>query len=299
MTASRPAVSVIVPTYNCGRFIAEALESILRQTRRPDQIAVVDDGSTDDTDQVVSQFSGIEYIRQRNAGVSAARNTGLAAARGQFVTFLDADDRWRPKFVERMHELLNADPTAVCAFANFVRFENSTGQLLRDQFQCYPELRRAGPQSLSKDISFRRLVACGEFPAYTQVMMFRRDLVEPLRFDTSLALCEDANFALKAFMRGAVVYTDEVLAEIRRHDSNASRDVGSMAIHKLNALQALQPYVTGQNVDAYHDRLIKAHIDAALYRVRSGLQDFRACLRVPGSPMRKLKGAVRIALALI
>jgi glycosyltransferase involved in cell wall biosynthesis len=303
-------VSVIVPTYNCAPFIAEAIDSILGQTRPPDQIIIVDDGSTDGTEQVVRRFDDprIEYIRQKNAGVSSARNTGLAAARCEFVTFLDADDRWRPTFVEQLHGILSADPTVVCAFANFVRFDHSTGSVLPDQFENYPELSRPAPPNsfvrLPQDQAFATLVSCGEIPAYTQVMMFQRALIESIRFNTDLALCEDNHWALRTFMQGAVVYTDEVLADIRRHDSNATRDYRELARHKLRSLKALAQYVAGTtNLVAYRDRLVKAHFDAALYetqlgRVRAGLTNYLSGLLVRGSPMRKLKGSVRMALVL-
>ena len=140
----RAPVSVIVPTYNHGRFLGEAIQSILAQTVEAEQIVVVDDGSTDETELVVRRFkdSRIQYIKQAHAGVAAARNAGLNAARCEFVTFLDADDRWGPEFIERLHGFLAEDPTAVCAFSNFVWFSHETGKIVRDQFPSYPELRR-------------------------------------------------------------------------------------------------------------------------------------------------------------
>jgi glycosyltransferase involved in cell wall biosynthesis len=316
-SASAPAtasVSVIVPSYNYGEFIAEALDSILAQTLQPEQIVVVDDGSTDDTRQVVGRYTDprLQYIYQQHAGVAAARNTGLNAVRCEYVTFLDADDRWRPTFVETMHEFLAEDPTVACAFANFVRFQHATGDVLPDQFQSYPELRRPAllrdaPNAhgrIPKERAFSALVACREIPAYTQVMMFRRNLIEPARFEPSLVLGEDTNFVLKTFMLGGVMFTDEVLAEVRRHDSNATRDYGEMAVHNLNGLKALAPHVTRQaDVVAYRERLIKQHIEAALYqtrqgRVRAGLRTYRDTFGVSGSSLRKLTGSVRMALAL-
>jgi glycosyltransferase involved in cell wall biosynthesis len=295
------SVSVIVPTYNSGRFLGEAIDSILAQTVVPDQIIVVDDGSTDDTEQVMARYPQVEYIRQANGGVSSARNAGLDAARGDFVTFLDADDRWRPEFVERMLSCVSDDPSIVFAFCNFVRFEHPSGRVLSDQFRYYPELVRPGPGSrvrISPVDAFSRLVSMSDIPAFTPMMMVNRALLGTLRFDRRLAICEDLHWTLQLAMRGAVTYTDDILADVRRHEHNASRDVGSMAVHKLTALKALQPYVNfADNQRPYHDRLVKAHIDAALYLLKSGLRDYRDCLRVPGSKRRKLKGLVRIVMA--
>jgi len=100
-----------------------------------------------------------------------------------------------------------------------------------------------------------------------------------------------------------VIFTDEVLAEVRLYDTDAKRDAAETAVHKLNALKAVAPHVTRTvDIAAYHDRLVKAHMDAALYqtnagRVRVGLRSYRDGLRVPGSPLRKIKGAMRVVVA--
>lgn len=306
------SITVIIPSYNCGRFIAEAIDSILAQTLSPDEIIVVDDGSNDDTELVVARFVDprLRYIRQENAGVSVARNTGLAAATSEFVAFLDADDRWRPTLLEKLHNTLAHEPELVCTFANFVRFQEDGGILPRDQFQYYPELQglptqpgtREGTYLLQAD-AFCSLVRCGEIPAYTQVMMFRRKLIEGVRFNPRLRICQDMEWVLQTFMRGRVAFTPEVLAEVRRHDSNATRNYSVMALHKLNALRALGPHVTTPlHQAAYKDRLVKAHIDAAFAScqqgdVRTAWRTFVDGLRISSSPLRKLKGFARILLA--
>ncbi len=311
---TRAPVSVIVPSYNCGSFIAQAIDSILAQTMAPAQIIIVDDGSTDETELAVRRCKDarIEYIKQAHAGVATARNTGLRAARGEFVTFLHADDRWGPEFVERMHDFLSEDPTVVCAFSNFVRFSHTTGKIVSDQFTFYPELRRpvllqnvpTAFARIPKERAFSALVACNEIPAYMQVMMFRRAAIESLRFDPTLVLGENTNFALQTYLRGGVMFTDEVLVEVRIHDADGTASAADRAVHELNALKALAPHVT-RSVDlaAYHDRLVKAHIDAALHqtragRVRGGLRSYREGVRIPGSRLRKFKGAMRLVLAL-
>ena len=106
-----PRVSVIVPTYNCARFLGAALESVLAQTYADLEILVVDDGSTDATPAVMEAFAGrVRYLRQANRGVSAARNLGLAQAGGELIAYLDADDRWVPHKLERQLAFLEAHP---------------------------------------------------------------------------------------------------------------------------------------------------------------------------------------------
>ena len=104
MSESVPLVSVIVPAYNAARFLAAALESALAQTYRELEIIVVDDGSTDETARIAEAFvardSRVRFIQQKNAGVAAARNAAILAARGELIAPLDADDTWLPRKLE-------------------------------------------------------------------------------------------------------------------------------------------------------------------------------------------------------
>lgn len=101
MDSLNPLVSVVVPVHDGERYLAQALASIFAQDYRPIEVIVVDDGSSDASASIASGFPDLRLIRQDNAGVSAARNTGIAAARGAFVAFLDADDLWLPNKLSR------------------------------------------------------------------------------------------------------------------------------------------------------------------------------------------------------
>ena len=104
-------VSVIIPTYNRARYLPTALDSIIAQTVKPLEIIVVDDGSTDDTEQVVAFYhDSVSYIRQENAGPSAARNLGIRAARGSIIAFLDSDDAWLPLKLEKQLNCFTEKP---------------------------------------------------------------------------------------------------------------------------------------------------------------------------------------------
>ena len=91
-----PLVSVVIPCWNQARFLGEAIQSVLRQTYGNTEIIVVDDGSSDETSIVARSFPGVRCIGQKNGGLASARNTGLSASRGDYVIFLDADDRLLP-----------------------------------------------------------------------------------------------------------------------------------------------------------------------------------------------------------
>src|SRR5262249_28675757 len=112
--ARPPAVSVIIPCYNLGAYLDEAVESVLAQTCRDFEIIVVDDGSTEpQTRAVVDAYDrpGTRVIRAEHAGLAAARNTGIATARGNYLCALDADDRLDPTFLEKTARVLDADPS--------------------------------------------------------------------------------------------------------------------------------------------------------------------------------------------
>ncbi len=110
---SAPGVSVIVPTYNRSAWIGATLRSVLAQSCQPREILVVDDGSTDDTEAVVSAFGGgVRYERQANAGVSAARNRGAQLATSEWLAFVDSDDLWHPLKLEAQLAALHATGTS-------------------------------------------------------------------------------------------------------------------------------------------------------------------------------------------
>jgi glycosyltransferase involved in cell wall biosynthesis len=106
-----PLVSVVIPTYNCERFIAEAVESVRRQEYEPSEIIIVDDGSTDGTLSCVKGLGeDIRYVYQANKGPAAARNRGITMSRGEVIAFLDADDYWPANKLKIQMERMNGNP---------------------------------------------------------------------------------------------------------------------------------------------------------------------------------------------
>lgn len=114
-------ISAIIPAFNAQKTIARALQSVLSQTRPADEVIVVDDGSTDNTADVIRSFGdAVRLIGQNNAGVSAARNAGIRAASGDWIAFLDADDEWLPEKVNLQIEHLQRHPELVWTFSNML-----------------------------------------------------------------------------------------------------------------------------------------------------------------------------------
>lgn len=306
-----PTVTVIIPAYNVEAFIDDALASVFAQTHQPDQIVVVNDGSTDGTARRLARHSDprLTVIDKRNGGISSARNHGLAVATGDYIAMLDGDDRWHPEMLAQQVAVMEAHPELVCAFTNFTRFDDRSGKSIGDQFQDYPDLlhlpSEPGPLPQTRVLTtdaFSSLIAFGEIPCFMQVTIFRARILAGMMFNESLHLGEDYEFALRAYLRGRVAVNERPLAEVRRHETNTTKDHLWFPVYKLQAFLALKPWVVEpRHQPAYHDRLVKAHIDAACVHARRsrwarGLKVLVEGFVVPGSPMRKGKGTVRFLL---
>jgi hypothetical protein len=307
-------VTVIIPTYNYGAFIEESINSVFNQTRRPDEIIVVNDGSTDNTSEVLKKYSDkqISVITTTNQGVSAARNTGLDNASGDVIAFLDADDRWLPDMLDRQMRLIEADPEIVCVFSNFIRFNNWNTEKLPDQFLYYPELKEipitrtsVGFGKIIENDAFSNLVEMNEIPAFTQVMLFKMRAIKDIRFNTQLVCCEDTNFVLKVFLKGRVAYNEEVLAEIRRHNDNATKNLNIFPKAKLMALKELIADVkcrlTLNQRRALEERMLKAYAGYSYFLVREkklleACQNHYESLFVGSNNLKKLRVTTKLLL---
>ncbi len=136
-----PLVSVIVPVYNGERYLAETVGSALKQTYRPIEIIVVDDGSTDNSGQIAQRFgSPVRYCWQTHGGIGAARNRGVDLSRGEYFAFLDADDLWIENKLALQTAALRKDPALDIGFAHVRHFHSpELPQVMRDTIRCPPE----------------------------------------------------------------------------------------------------------------------------------------------------------------
>lgn len=265
-------VSVVVPAYNAERTIGATLESALHQTHRETEIIVVDDGSTDGTAGVVAAFGErIRYLRQPNAGAAAARNTGIAAARGEFVALLDADDLWLPQKLEQQLAYFDAHPEvgAVQCGARFV--DNALRTL---------EIRPCvtGGDALWDVVHFRNL------PAFLSALVVRRSCLDRNgAFDTSLAILEEWDMAIKTARYCGLASIAEPLVLYRVHAGNRSRDVD---LHVAPGLRVLDRLFADPNLPS-RLRDARPQIYGTFYRMLAGGY-FRA-----RRPMPFLSWAVR------
>ena len=256
MTTKTPLVSIIMPTYNYGRFIADAIGSIMRQTVQDFELIVVDDGSTDDTQAILARMAEprMTVIRQENAGTPAARNRGRSVMRGAYLSWLDADDIWRPNFLERHLAVLESEPELGFTFANFVRTED--GALLPGtQFDLVPRLRelptrpsRGGKAQVIEMDPFAALGPCPDLPGWMQASLYRRAVMEGCMSKQGIRPAEDLYLILQIYARGMpTAFIDEVLVEVRRHGKNSYtnsdqiREAVLRTLHLVDTDIALSP----------------------------------------------------------
>lgn len=209
-----PGVAVVITTYNHARFLAEAIESALRQDHAPAEVIVVDDGSTDDPGAVTAAYPVVRFIRQNNAGLAAARNTGLHAASAEFILFLDADDRLLPCAIAAGLACLAASPGCAFAYGAHRRIDADgapLGGVLCSPAAGYAGLLRGNPVAMHATVLYRR-----------------NAVLQAGGFDPALRRCEDYDLYLRLARDGCFASHPALVAEYRWHGSNMSADHAAM-----------------------------------------------------------------------
>jgi len=223
---TRPTVSVVIPTYNRAARVSAALDSALRQGVPDLEIVVVDDGSQDDTNAVVAAYGDrVQYVHQANAGVGAARNTGIRRATGTFVAFLDSDDRWHDYKLSMQLALLREHPSVGLVFSDFaiekpdgtslkhgaslwagrtLDFPAMTAVTLRQPEHATPAWPYASADGFVGPM-YRQLL--DELPILTSSVIVRRDVLDASTWYTErVALFEDWEFFARVARRADVGY---------------------------------------------------------------------------------------------
>ena len=234
MSAQQPKlVSAIIPCYNQAHFLGEAIASVLRQTYAHYEIIVVDDGSTDDTANVAARHPGVRCIRKKNGGLAAARNTGLRASAGDYVVFLDADDRLLPDAFEAGVSALDADPKCAMAYGH-VRLIDAAGAPL-------PSPEQAG---VGRDYYLEMLRH--NFIWTPGAVMYRRAALDAVGdFAASVSASADFDLNLRIARSHSIRCLDRVVLEYRKHGSNMSGSFGLMLSHSVAVLRAQEEVVRG------------------------------------------------------
>jgi glycosyltransferase involved in cell wall biosynthesis len=222
-----PSVSVIIPTFDRKRFLAEALDSVRAQTFADVEVVVVDDGSTDGTEEMLLGFAGVRCIRQENRGVSSARNEGIRSSAGELVAFLDSDDLWKPEKLARQVDYHREHPDAWISQTGEVWIRNGKRQNPRNRH------RKFGGWI------FREcLPLCIVSPS--AVMMKRELFREVGLFDESLPACEDYDMWLRVSSRFPIHLVPEPLVVKRGgHPDQLSASVEALDRYRIRALQKI------------------------------------------------------------
>jgi glycosyltransferase involved in cell wall biosynthesis len=211
----KPQVSVIIPTYNRGWIIKEAIDSVLAQDYTEFELIVVDDGSTDHTSDVLCSYRNvIKVLSQKNKGVSAARNRGISEASGKFVAFLDSDDLWLSQKLSVQIEFFNQTPDALICQTEEV--------WIRNGLRVNPKKRHKKPSGM---IFKPSLELCLVSPS---AVMIQRTLFDTVGgFDETLPACEDYDLWLRISCRFPIHLIDTPLI-IKRggHDDQLSKGAG-------------------------------------------------------------------------
>src|SRR5215203_1969738 len=225
-------VSVVIPCYNQAHFLGEAIESVLAQSYTNFEVIVVDDGSEDTTSEVASGYEGVRLIRQENGGLSAARNRGLAEASGEYVVFLDSDDRLLVEALEVGVRELESHPE--CAFVS--------GTLRHITVDGAPTWVKPSAYVDDHYVALLRRNYVGT-PA---TVMFRKWVFgETGGFDVSLRACEDYDLYLRIARRFPIYHHGELVAEYRRHGATMSADPALMLRSAVAVLRSKREHVRG------------------------------------------------------
>ena len=219
-------ISVIIPTYNREKLVSRAIESVLNQSFQPEEIIVIDDGSTDGTKELItSKFPRTQYIWQENSGISSARNEGIKQSKGNWIAFLDSDDEWLPNKLESQVNALKENEDFKICHTNEI--------WIRDG-------RRVNPKNIHKKfggyIFDKCLPLCVISPS--SVLIKKEIFDEFGLFDTSLPACEDYDMWLRICAFIPVLYLEEtLLVKYGGHQDQLSKKYWGMDRFRILALE--------------------------------------------------------------
>lgn len=240
------SVSVIIPAFNASRYIRHTLRSVLDQDYRNVEIIVVNDGSTDDTEESVREFGGqVRYLRKKNGGQGSARNAGMAVACGEFFAFVDADDLWLPPKLRLQMELFGSHPDLGLVYSDAVIFDQETGKDL----WCFSQTARFSSGDVLRPLILRCFIP-------TSTVVIRREIWERVggfSEDRPPRNTEDWDLWLRIASRYRIGFVNAPLARYR--------------VHNLSSLRRLDP------ITHYEHRL--SVVEAAVAREPSKLGDLR------------------------
>ena len=206
-----PLCSIIIPTYNCAQYLCNAIDSALNQSYPNIEVIVVDDGSTDNTKEILQKYQGrIIVLSQENKGVSAARNVGIAISKGEYLVTLDADDRWHYHRLKEVLTFMHSFPNYSAVFTNYHIVNN-----LYEKICLYDNGNRYIPKNITFNYLLKKTIPF-------VMLVFKRELINKYGvYDESLKFAGDYELWLRMVRNGALIgYLDSPLAEYMIRDNS-------------------------------------------------------------------------------
>jgi glycosyltransferase involved in cell wall biosynthesis len=279
----RPLVSVAIPSYNAASTLAETIDSVLAQSYPNIEVIVVDDGSKDHTPAVLEKYAGrVVGIRTANGGLAAARNTGLARARGHYLALLDADDVCEPERIRMQVDFMEGHPAVVLCSTDFSAFDTS-GEISRSHIARYYSMVREAPDGVRSlyrqhgivdgavktchgDV-YQHLVA-GNF-VHPPTVLFRRTVLDRAgRFNRGLPNTSDWDWLIRVSRTGPLGFIDRPLLRYRlspsQMSSSRNRAVKTQEIADvMSRLEQVDPALFQRCRGELRRRLAACYLDAA------------------------------------
>jgi glycosyltransferase involved in cell wall biosynthesis len=282
-------VSVIIPTYNYAQYLGRAIDSVLDQTKSDCEVLVIDDGSTDDTQQVVAAYKDrIGYFYQENKGIYAAAQRGWNESAGRYIIFLDADDRLHPKMLDHVRAAIESKPEVKFIFGRF-NWINEAGDV------------KPGPVLRATDnpiVDFRDYLK-GKLPVRTCASTIHRDVLATyLNYWRPGVHGMDIVVTAQTLLMHPCHYIDEVLVDIFDHPNRLRENIDSIRRSGLSLVDAVfDPRILGENNPAMalrknftgqvYRELVRAYYRAGCYR--EARQNFIKAIKACPSTMTDLR----------
>ncbi|HLW08337.1 MAG TPA: glycosyltransferase, partial [Marinilabiliaceae bacterium] len=232
-TSSGPLVSVIIPCYNHGEYLSEAIESVLNQTYTPIEVIVIDDGSSDNTEKVAKRYPSVKYFYQENKGLSSARNLGIANSTGELLVFLDADDLLLHYAIDYNVAILQKDDSLAFVSGAY-------------QVTTLDHRKLGDKKEVVNTNHFINLLQSNYIGMHATVM-YRRHIFDEFQFDTTLKACEDYDVYLKVARKHPVAHHSKMLTSYRMHKSNMSGNNGLMLKYGLEVLSRQEALLSNRD----------------------------------------------------
>ena len=221
-------ISVVIPTFNRISLVARAIDSVLKQSLNPYEIIVVDDGSEDGTSEMIqNKYNSIKLIRQQNNGVSAARNKGIAHAKGDWIGLLDSDDEWTEKKLEHQADRLIKTPEYDFCHTNEIWIRNGVRVNQRKKHEKY------GGYIFDKCLDICRISPSS--------VLFRKNILDHVGwFDNQLPVCEDYDLWLRITSEYRILFIDDpLIIKYGGHDDQLSHGVEGIEFFRIKSLENL------------------------------------------------------------